>query len=155
LSGALAIEANIDHFQLKPSHWKTNLNWLNIATLKKNFGLYTQTLIEQDIARLKQLQEQIQTQTVIELTEEEKIVYNMCLGYAREYGDMKYGGFFMSFAFQPEQDLLWCLLGDVRDTLRKLPEIQQFVIKLKQDENMYNAFYEKISTLLETRTSYT
>lgn len=113
---------------------------------QENFSNYVQLLIEQDIQRLKHAVQQ--PEEIIELTKEEKTVYGMCLRYFREFGMMKFGWHYREFSLQPEVDTLWCLLGDVRDTLephKNCINTYQYVLKLKEDDELYQAFYIKIS----------
>jgi hypothetical protein len=108
-----------------------------------NFSNYVQLLIEQDMERQKQVQQQ--SEEVITLTNEEKMTYEMCLRYFREFGSMKFGGYYCNFALQPEPDTLCCLILDVQDLLKKEPDLQQYVKSLRDDNTLYKAFYDRIS----------
>jgi hypothetical protein len=116
---------------------------LHIET-QANFSNYVQKLIEQDLARLKSAQQE-QTEKKIELTKDEISIYACCEKFFRELGNSKYGDFYKYFPIQVPSDLLWCLIGDVKDLLKQHPSKVEYINRIKENSEDFAAFYNKIS----------
>jgi hypothetical protein len=110
-----------------------------------NFSSYIQKLIEQDFARLQATQQQEQVKVKIELTKDEKIIFNSCQKYFKEYSAMTYGSLYHYFPIVIIPDHLWCLLGDVKDNCKQTPTVVEYINHIRDDFTDYEVFYDKIS----------